>query len=96
MLYLIFFSKNLLEALRLTQLLVSLWLTTLLCLEEYGEKNERCLTPTRSGAERMTDSNRQDLFVILRDFSGLTQVLIPQEEVRVTKVAGVAFLNRLC
>ncbi|XP_019714713.1 aspartate--tRNA ligase, mitochondrial-like isoform X2 [Hippocampus comes] len=26
---------------------------------------------------------RQDLFVILRDFSGLTQVLIPQQEVSV-------------
>ncbi len=31
-------------------------------------------------------SNRQDLFVILRDFSGLTQVLIPQEEVRMKTI----------
>lgn len=30
-------------------------------------------------------THRQDLFVILRDFSGLTQVLIPQEEVRMTE-----------
>lgn len=35
--------------------------------------------------------NRQELFVILRDFSGLTQVLIPQEEVRHVPAAG--FLN---
>ncbi|KAA8587542.1 hypothetical protein FQN60_016404, partial [Etheostoma spectabile] len=28
----------------------------------------------------LSASNRQDLFVIMRDFSGLTQVLIPQEE----------------
>lgn len=31
-------------------------------------------------------SNRQELFVILRDFSGLTQVLIPQEEVRMKTI----------
>lgn len=30
----------------------------------------------------VSSPDRQDLFVILRDFSGLTQVLIPQEEVR--------------
>lgn len=37
---------------------------------------------TATPAEPLTDSHRQDLFVILRDFSGLTQVLVPQEEVR--------------
>ena len=42
-------------------------------------------------------SLRQDLFVILRDFSGLTQILIPQEEVRMettkypNKVSVVTF-----
>lgn len=33
--------------------------------------------------------DRQGLFVILRDFSGMTQVLIPQEEVSCVSVAGV-------
>lgn len=32
--------------------------------------------------------NRHELFVILRDFSGLTQVLIPPEEVRPVSAAG--------
>lgn len=41
----------------------------------------------RPHAKPLTDSDRQDLFVILRDFSGLTQVLIPQEEVRTARRA---------
>lgn len=33
--------------------------------------------------------DRQGLFVILRDFSGMTQILIPQEEVSYVSAAGV-------
>lgn len=46
------------------------------------------INPVFLPAERLTDSHRQDLFVILRDFSGSTQVLIPQEEVRLTRVTA--------
>ncbi len=49
-----------------------------------------CFAPmgprTKLYLNNVYSSNRQDLFVILRDFSGLTQVLIPQEEVRMKTI----------
>lgn len=46
---------------------------------------DRCIVHTKLYSNKVSASNRQDLFVILRDFSGLTQVLIPQEEVRMSQ-----------